>query len=233
MKLWEWFLDLLFPQKCPFCQKILEDPRSPLCPDCQGKLPWLSGAEACRQVEGTAGCLSPLAYRDGVPEAVRRYKFPGNPSYGRPFGLLMAQCAGDNLKEPVDLVTWVPLSQRRRRKRGFDQARLLAETVAGELKLPARPLLEKVRDNGPQSRLEDDGERRANVKGAYRLRPGEELSGLRILLVDDVVTTGSTLGECARTLDAGGAAKVWALTLAQARKNSMTEGWQKKGNTAK
>ena len=97
MNLWESFLDLLFPPKCPFCQKILDDPRAPVCPECQGKLPWLLGEDALRAVEGTAGCLSPLAYRDGVPEAVRRYKFPGNPSYGKPFGLLMAQCAQDSL----------------------------------------------------------------------------------------------------------------------------------------
>ena len=149
MNLWESFLDLLFPPKCPFCQKILDDPRAPVCPECQGKLPWLLGEDALRAVEGTAGCLSPLAYRDGVPEAVRRYKFPGNPSYGKPFGLLMAQCAQDGLTGAVDVVTWTPLSRRRKKKRGFDQAELLARTAAGELGLPARRLLEKEKDNGP------------------------------------------------------------------------------------
>ena len=198
MNLWESFLDLLFPPKCPFCQKILDDPRAPVCP--------------------TAGCLSPLAYRDGVPEAVRRYKFPGNPSYGKPFGLLMAQCAQDSLTGAVDVVTWTPLSRKRKRKRGFDQAELLARTAAGELGLPARKLLEKEKDNGPQSHLEDEAARRANVQGVYRLT-GEDLSGRCILLVDDVVTTGSTLGECARMLRAAGAEQVWGVTLAQARKN--------------
>ena len=217
MNLWESFLDLLFPPKCPFCQKILDDPRAPVCPECQGKLPWLLGEDALRAVEGTAGCLSPLAYRDGVPEAVRRYKFPGNPSYGKPFGLLMAQCAQDSLTGAVDVVTWAPLSRRRKRKRGFDQAELLARTAAGELGLPARKLLEKEKDNGPQSHLEDEAARRANVQGVYRLT-GEDLSGLRVLLVDDVVTTGSTMGECARLLLEGGASEVWGLTLAQARK---------------
>ena len=217
MKIWEAALDLLFPPKCPFCQKILDDPRAPVCPACQGALPWLSGPEALRAVEGMAGCLSPLAYRDAVPEAVHRYKFPGNPSYGKPFGLLMAQCALDNLREPSDVVTWVPLSRKRRRARGFDQAELLARTVAGELDLPARPLLEKVKNNGPQSHLEDENARRENVQGVYRLWE-KELSGLRILLVDDVVTTGSTLGECARLLTQAGAGAVLGLTLAQARK---------------
>ena len=218
MKLWEDFLDLVFPPKCPFCQKILDDPRAPLCPECQKTLPWLRGKDALRAVEGTAGCLSPLAYRGSVPEAVRRYKFPGNPSYARPFGILTAQCVQDNLTAPVDLVTWVPLSRKRFESRGFDQAEQLARETAAGRNRPVRGLLNKIKDNGPQSNLEDDAARRANVRGVYRLRE-EDLSGLRILLVDDVVTTGSTLGECARMLRDAGAAEVWGLTLAQARKN--------------
>ena len=217
MKLWESFLDLVFPPKCPFCQRILDDPRAPLCPACQGELPWLQGKEAQRDVDGTAGCLSPLGYRGAVPEAVHRYKFPGNPAYGRPFGLLMAQCVRDHLREPADWVTWVPLSKGRRRKRGFDQAELLARTVARELGLPARGLLEKTRDNGPQSHLEGEADRRANVRNVYCLRE-RDLAGRRILLVDDVVTTGATMGECALLLSKGGAEAVWGLTLAQARK---------------
>ena len=56
MKIWESFLDLLFPPKCPFCRNILDDPRAPVCPECQGKLPWLLGEDALRAVEGTARC---------------------------------------------------------------------------------------------------------------------------------------------------------------------------------
>ena len=219
MKLWEWFLDLLFPQKCPFCQKILDDPRSPLCPDCQGKLPWLSGAEACRQVEGTAGCLSPLAYRDGVPEAVRRYKFPGNPSYGRPFGLLMAQCAGDNLKEPVDLVTWVPLSRKRLRRRGYDQAELLARAACRAWDTQPVRLLRKTVNNPSQTSRKDAAARRENVKDAYEAVDAAQIAGHRILLVDDVCTTGSTLLECIRVLKEAGAASVVCAALARTREN--------------
>ena len=218
MKLWEAVLDLLFPPKCPFCQRILEEPRAPVCPECQGKLPWLRGGASLRAVEGMEGCLSPLAYRGEVPQAVHRYKFPGNPSYADSFGCLAARCVRDQLSAPADLVTWVPLSRRRKRKRGFDQAERMARALARELGLPVRKLLEKGEDNGPQSHLEDDAARRANVQGVYRLT-GEDLSGRCILLVDDVVTTGSTLGECARMLRAAGAEQVWGVTLAQARKN--------------
>lgn len=68
MKVGEKVLDLLFPPKCPFCQRILEDPRAPLCPVCRPRLPWLTGEAGERKVDFADGCFSPLAYRDGVPE---------------------------------------------------------------------------------------------------------------------------------------------------------------------
>ena len=75
---------------------------------CQKMLPWLSGREAERPVEFTSGCLSPLAYRDRVPDSIHRYKFPGTPSYAGAYGLLTAQCVRDNRAAPLDLVTWIP-----------------------------------------------------------------------------------------------------------------------------
>ena len=84
------------------------------------------------------------------------------------------------------------------------------------LEVPALPLLSKTRDTPPQSGLEEAGQRRANVLGVYR---APDAAGLRVLLADDVVTTGSTLSECARTLLTAGAAEVVCVTLAQARKD--------------
>ena len=196
-----WLLDLLFPMKCPFCQHILEDSRAPACPGCQKMLPWLSGREAERPVEFTSGCLSPLAYRDRVPDSIHRYKFPGTPSYAGAYGLLTAQCVRDNRAAPLDLVTWIPLSPKRR------------------LDLPVRGTLEKFRNNDPQSHLHEASERRANVLGVYRLKESVDLAGLRVLLVDDVVTSGATLSECARLLRSAGAAEVLCATLAQARRS--------------
>lgn len=210
-------LDLLFPPKCPFCRRLLEDPRALLCPDCQRSLPWLTGKRGERRVEFADSCLSPLAYRDRVPDAVRRFKFSGVRSYAGPFGALMAQCAQDGLEELPDLVAWAPLSRKRLRERGYDQAELLARRVGELLGLPVVPLLKKSRHTPPQSGLEEAGQRRANALGAYELLPGNRGAGRRVLLVDDVVTSGSTLSECARTLRQGGAERVDCLTLAQAR----------------
>ena len=215
MRVGEALLDLLFPPKCPFCQRLLHDPRAPLCPNCQASLPWLTGRAGERRVDFTQGCWSPLAYQAQVREAVQRYKFAPAPAYGRPFGLLMAQCARDQGVE-AELVTWAPLSNKRRRKRGFDQGELLARTVGECLALPVLPLLEKSRHTVPQSSLPDGAARRANALGAYSLLPGRRIEGGRVLLVDDVVTSGATLSECARLLCQGGAKQVLCLTLAQA-----------------
>ena len=210
-------LDLLFPPKCPFCRRVLDDPRAPLCPDCQPALPWLEGAAGVRSVDFTGHCFSPLAYRGAVPEAVRRYKFQRVRAYGQAFGVLMAQCLEDHLPGGADLVTWAPLSRRRLRRRGFDQAELLARQVGAACKIPVQATLQKRRDTPPQSRLEGEDARRANVRDAYALLPGADLTGRRVVLVDDVVTSGSTLAQCARLLRQAGAEAVYGLTLAQAR----------------
>ncbi len=212
-------LDLIFPPKCPYCRRVLEDPRAPLCPDCQKKLPWLTGRAGERKVDFTDGCFSPLAYRGAVPDAVRRYKFQPVRAYALPFGELMAQCLQDHLPEGADLVTWCPLSKKRLRSRGFDQAQLLARVVGKRRDIPVMGTLAKIRHTVPQSELEEESARRANARGAYVLMPERDLTGKRVVLVDDVVTSGATMSECAGLLGMAGAAKVYGLTLAQARRD--------------
>lgn len=212
-----WLMDLLFPRKCPFCAKILEG-EALLCGSCQSTLPWLMGQARERQVDFAAVCLSPLAYTGGVRDSIHRYKFPGNPGYARCYGLLVAQCVEDQWPHPLDQVTWVPVSWRRREKRGFDQGKQLAAETAGALKLPLTHTLVKRRHTPQQSRLTETAQRRANVLGAYAVRPEAEVEGKRLLLIDDVVTSGATLSECARILMQAGAREVVCATLAQARK---------------
>ena len=216
--LWTTALDLLFPPKCPFCQRVLDDPKAPLCPQCQPALPWLEGKEACRKVEHTAGCWSPLEYKEQTVDAIHRYKFCHTPALGAPLGLLMAQCVRDHGEITPDVITWAPLSGKRRRSRGYDQAFLLARAVGEELSLPVEPLLVKARHTAPQSDLYDHAARRANAQGAYALRSSGAGRGRRVLLVDDVVTSGSTLRACAQVLREAGAAEIWCLTLARAGK---------------
>ena len=212
-----WLLDLLFPPKCVFCGKLLSRGELGFCGRCQKELPWLEGAAAERTGEFFELCASPLAYRDLVRDSIRRYKFKGRQGYHKTYGRLVAQCVHDHLAGKYDLITWVPLSDRRRKERGYDQAFLLASAAALELGDVAVETLRKGRNTQAQSGLSDDAARRANVLGAYTIVDPELVEGKRVLLIDDVVTTGSTFSECARVLRSAGAAGVVCATLARAR----------------
>ncbi len=210
----EVLLDLLFPPKCPFCGKLLER-GALLCPECQKELPWLEGPAGERTVELTEGCVSPLRYEGLVREGIHAYKFHGKSARSRAFGLLIAQCVRDH-GLAADVVSWPPLSPKRLRRRGYDQAELLAKAVGAALGIPTVRTLNK-EDRPAQSGLEEEGERRANLLGAYSVCSPEEIRGKTVLLIDDVVTTGSTLSECAKTLRLAGAEKVICAALARAR----------------
>ena len=117
--------------------------------------------------------------------------------------------------EGVDLVTAVPLAPARLRQRGYDQAWLLAQSVARMLDLPATSgVLRRTRDTPPQTSLSATG-RRDNVRGAFDMGV-EPVAGRDVLLIDDVVTTGATAGECARILMRSGAARVRVAAVARA-----------------
>ncbi len=217
MNLKTFLLDLLFPPKCTFCGGLLAQSGLLTCPDCQRTLPWLEGPAAQTRVEFAANCVSPLRYQDSVRKSVQRFKFSGRRWYAKTYGVLLSQCVRDHLAGEYDLITWVPVSNKRRRERGYDQSRLLAEELGKHLGLTPVELLKKPRDNPAQSGLKDAARRRANVLGVYTAPWPERLAGKRVLLVDDVVTTGETLSECARTLRMAGAEDVVCVTLARAK----------------
>jgi ComF family protein len=197
---------------------LLEPDELGLCHRCQATLPWTEEGTDPGGVEGCQACLAPLWYRGQVPDGIDRYKFRFGRMHGVLFGRLMAQCLSDRWEEPVDFLTWVPLSPKGLRRRGYDQARLLAEQAGAELSLPVLSTLEKRRETRTQSRLRDHRQRWDNVKGAYGCLPGVKLSGETVVLVDDVRTSGATLTQCARCLREAGAGKIVALTLARAGK---------------
>ncbi len=204
--------DLLFPAKCPFCGALLEK-GALLCPDCQSALPWLTGERAFRRVELTEGCWSVLGYEGAVRKSIHGYKFSGKSGRSKPFGALMSQCLVDHGVE-FDLITWPNLSQKRLRQRGYDQAELLAREIGTRLGKPAARTLEKT-ERPAQSGLEGPEARKVNLLGAYTAVEPERFQGKRLLLVDDIVTTGATLTECAGTLRAAGSGAVICITLAR------------------
>ena len=211
------FLDLLFPPRCIFCKGILKRGEAGLCARCQQELPWILGESAEQSGEFFSLCVSPLWFQGEVRESIHRYKFSDRNGYAKVYGRLVAQCVQDHLAGRYDLITWVPLSADSLKKRGYDQAMLLAMATALALDDVAVETLKKVRNTQAQSGLKEDAARRANVMGAYEITDPMLVEGKRILLIDDVVTTGSTLTECSRTLRTYGATDVVCATLARAR----------------
>ena len=210
-------LDLLFPAKCVFCGKVLDTGEDGLCARCQRELPWLIDGEAELAGEFFSLCAAPLRYQNKVRDSVRRYKFKGRRGYYKLYGRLVAQCIHDHLAGRYDLITWVPLSPQRKKERGYDQAFLLASAAAQELGEVAVETLRKDRNTEAQSGLTEESQRRANVLGAYSPVDPSLVEGKRVLIIDDVVTTGSTLSECARVLRTMGAEDVVCAALARAR----------------
>lgn len=204
MKLLNALLDLLFPAKCPFCGGVRDAPE--ICPACLRALPWTDEEHALRNLGEGLRCAAPLWYAGPVRDGIRRFKFHGAAAAAGPLGKLVAQAAAERFSGEFDTVTWVPVSAKRLRRRGYDQSRLLAESACGCWGVTPECLLRKVRDNPAQSSLSGAAQRRENPKGVYET--AGDLSGKRVLLMDDVCSTGSTLSACAAALRAAGAAEV-------------------------
>ncbi len=215
-KLSDWLLDLLFPSRCVFCRQFLPPGPPRICERCQQSLPRTSDGGR-RRGDFFSECVSALYYEDAVREAVRRYKFEGAQAYAPVFGALLAECIYEDLEGEYDILSWVPLDPGRRRKRGYDQAELLARNAGRRLLREPAPVLRKKRGVQPQSKTGEPEKRRANIAGAYAVIDPETVRGKRILLIDDIVTTGSTLSECAKTLLLAGAEDVRCATLASTR----------------
>ncbi|MFP4057979.1 MAG: ComF family protein [Candidatus Brocadiia bacterium] len=244
---------LAYPEQCIVCGSLLDGRRRHVCAACRESLPWVGphvcprcgasvGAHAAT-VRGCASCrgrslafrraLAPFRYQGLVRELLLRFKLGGEAWLAYPLGdLLCDHLASGGVSPVADVVVPVPLHWRRRLKRRFNQAGLLALEVGHRFALPvaARALRRRrpTRSQTSFSRLS----RQANVRGAFVVRRhgvGEPLAarladrlmrppgllGKRVLLVDDILTTGSTAHECARALRAAGAAEVLVATVAR------------------
>lgn len=207
-----WLCDLLYPPKCMLCGRLLRDSEAVLCGRCGHELPEWDNAP--RRVPGYERCAAAFVYEEPIRGSILRFKFHGMQTYAVQFARWMAVRVRGELRTSFDFVTWTPCSRRRRWSRGFDQAELLAKALARELDLEARPTLEKFRHRPPQSKTKTAAKRRANVQGAYRLLPGADVRGRTVLVVDDILTTGATLGECGRILRQAGAKALYAAVIA-------------------
>ena len=187
-----------------------------MCAKCVSSISRTAGGGA-QSGEFFTVCVSPLFYEDSVRESILRYKFKDLSTYAEVYGELIADCIRDNLSERYDIITWVPLSEKRRKKRGYDQAMLLAMAAALKLDDVAAELLIKHTDVPAQSGVGDASKRKANISGVYKTADEDLVRGRRVLLIDDIITTGATLSECAKTLRLSGAEEVLCCTLARTR----------------
>ena len=208
--------DLLFPGKCVLCRKVLAKDETDLCRSCRQNAPEFISAK--NNIPFVAGWTAVWYYKDDVKSSIVRYKFYNAQSYASAYGRLLALRILQ-MNVDFDILTWVPVSRRRRFKRGYDQVALIAQTVSKELGIPMTPTLKKVRHNKTQSNLRDPSQRKANVLGAYTALPGCDLIGKTVLLLDDVITTGATTSECAKTLLTAGAKEIYCAAVASAHKN--------------
>lgn len=230
--------ELLFPTLClscgtvmpareghPFCGGCRAGLRlitSPLCPSCGIPYPPDEGPDhlcgrCLLKKPSFRASRSYGLYEAVLHDAVHAFKYRGNLTLGEQLGRLMADHDYPSFRiEDYELIVPVPLHRRRLRQRGFNQSVHLAREVSRRRGIPLDFLaLRRVVDTESQAGLKKD-ERQSNMKSAFSVTAPERIRGRRILLVDDVHTTGSTLGECARTLLKEGAESVGTLTLARA-----------------
>ena len=204
-------LSLLFPPRCAFCGK---NGVRGVCPDCEKSLPCCK--TPLHERTGIGACLAPLRYEGIVREALLQYKFHSGQSRCAGFGDILAQAAAEHFGGQFDCVAYVPVSKKRKAERGYDQSYLLAREMCRRWDTAPETLLRKIRDNAAQSSLSSRGEREKNVAGVYAAVSEEKIRGARILLIDDILTTGATLREAARVLRAAGAESVICAALAAA-----------------
>ena len=227
---------LFYPPTCAVCAAGVEHSEY-LCGDCQQRAPRIVAPFCAKCSEPFPGAITQTfscancehrklhfdcavaAYRSRglVRKVLHQFKYGKQRHLRHP----IAQWLGESLGDPrlrgrhFDIIVPVPLHPARERERGFNQAALIAELLANSAAVAARPVLERIRYTTTQTAY-DRAERMENLHGAFRLRKNRDVRGLHVLLIDDVLTTGSTLSECARVLRAAGAVSVHAATAARA-----------------
>lgn len=223
----ESLIELIFPTYCLCCGRYGDL----ICTECLGLLP-LNGSSICQKcgkpslyfVESCRECRkrqflfeqarSLGLYQDGLRELVHCFKYGGNKRLADVLSRLMVERVEDGFFD-VDLVTYVPLSKKKQHKRGFNQAQLLAKCLAERLNLELVDVLKQNRETKDQSKL-PAADRKINVKEVYSAKRDILPGNCRILLVDDVFTTGSTINECTKVLKSAGAKSVKVVTIARA-----------------
>jgi ComF family protein len=205
------------PGLCPDCAREIKWIGDPLCPRCGRPFPKGTDSHLCsdclRQKHHFDWCRAVVAYQGVMAEAIQRFKYHGEIQLADSLGWFWKKMVLEDL--PIEAIIPVPLHPSRLRERGFNQALVLGR-ILGRI-LDKRVLskgLRRIRNTVPQVQL-DHSQREKNVRGAFTVRETREIGDKNILLVDDVLTTGATVNECAKVLKKAGARQVFVLSLAR------------------
>lgn len=211
--------NILFSNKniCYLCKEKIEDNDTYICGDCSQNLEWIN-ARSKVEFEYMSESYYSLAYNRFLREKISDYKFNGKNYLYKVFGDIMVKTARDmEIYEDINLILFIPSHRRKQGIRGYNQAELLAKYISNSLNKPlSRKNLVKVKSTREQSGL-NKLDRMINLKGSFKIRYKEEIKGKKILLIDDIITTGVTLEEVSKLLLNNGAKKIIGLTLTSSK----------------
>ena len=223
-------LDVLFPPLCLNCRENLDDRNNLICQNCLGLIQFNNTlfCPVCRArlAEGKRIChydagyfLAAVGnYDDPVLQNLIHYfKYKSFKNLAPVLGeILIKYIENCKLKIENFIIVPVPLHKKRQRERGFNQAKLLAEIIAKNLNLELKDCLKRVKNTKPQSQLKDGEKRQSNVFNCFSAANPDSIKGKKIILVDDVFTSGATMNEAVKILKSNGAKRIIALVLAKA-----------------
>lgn len=226
----EYLLDMVYPRTCPVCSGI--PPRGEyVCEDCRVKLPYIKGPRCMKcskpilekEEEYCYDCMKKKhsyvsgravwVYDDVMRESIARYKYKGSLEYAEFYGKEIADCHGKWIKVHGDILVPVPLHKRKQRIRGYNQAEVLAKIIGEKLQIPVRSKgLYRSRDTLPQKEL-NDAERLKNLAKAFEADKEQFSPAEKVMLVDDIYTTGSTIEACTKALQKAGVREIYFISI--------------------
>ncbi len=229
-------LRLLYPPKCIFCEEVLENENFAVCRDCLAEISY--NKRACRvcgtpldTVYGEKLCPAcrkkkrafqkayvPFIYKDAVRASILGFKFRGKRARAKTYAAFLLMKLKEEGAERPDVITFVPMHFIRRGKRGYNQAELLAKELGMLWSVPVEGTLRKTKHTRPQSRYRRKDRLTAPFK-VYAEKNGVDIRGKKVLLVDDIITTGTTMQACARLLRKMGAKEIEIAAIAATAKN--------------
>jgi ComF family protein len=212
-------INLLYPRYCESCKKSMAaDSAAPVCVSCAGRIKKNAHAQSESKDAGRHFTIARSAciYEGILKELIHSFKYKGKITLAEALSSYMIEAASSDeaLTCGINAVTFVPMQDNLISKRDYNHSQVLAGRIARALGLPLVDVLKKIRRTRPQNELSRE-ERLTNLIGAFGIRDKRQTAGLKVLLIDDVMTTGATFDECAKILMENGAKEVRCLALSR------------------